>query len=138
LKRKQNVPLLFLLVVSLFLVFNFSVYPAQAVFGEEDIFFEYGAESGVLQPPITWVQTGGDGYIETATSPIKTGDRSIEFYMEPAGTDISRRSRIWMYQDNFGTRYMEFYLSYWIYFPAEDPWTTSDSDGWGTTFGVEV
>jgi len=124
------------LVLSLFLVFNFSVYPTKAVFGTEDIIFEYGAESGEVDPPLDWVQVAGDGYIETTTSSKRTANRSIDFYISPDGsTDASRRARIWKYQNDFDNKYMEFYLSYWIYFPAEDPWTTSDSDGWGTTFG---
>jgi len=130
---------LFLLIsLPLFITF-FNIYiPSAQAFDSGDIFFEYGAESGELEPPITWVQVHEEsgGYIDpTVTSPVKTGDRSIEFYANPSGGDASRRCRIWMYQDEFPTRYMEFYLSFWIYFPAEDPWTTSDSDGWGTTFG---
>jgi len=108
------------------------------VFGEDTIIFEYGAESGELEPPFDWVQVAGGsgGYIQTVTSPKRTANRSITFYVAPDGSsDASRRARIWKYQDDFDTKYLEFYLSYWIYFPAEDPWTTSDSDGWGTTFG---
>jgi len=118
LKRKQNVPLLFLLVVSLFLVFNFSVYPAQAVFGEDTIIFEYGAESGTLQPPWDLVQEQNGADVSIESSIVHSGTKSIKFETL-SGYSGQPRGQLNLWHDNTSARLHEnsIYLSYWVYLP---------------------
>jgi len=42
------------------------------------IFYEYGAESGNLGP-FDWVQTDGNGYVETVSSLVHTGVKAMEY-----------------------------------------------------------
>ena len=93
------------------------------------ILFEYGAESGVLQPP--WDIAGGSGsgsqgdsYVAVDNTHVRTGSQAVKFYQQPPPKDDKAR-RIVLRKWNSGHK--EFYLSWWLYF--DDTWledTTPD------------
>ena len=117
----------FLLVTIIFLAFSsFYVPPAQAVFGSEDIFFEYGAESGVLHPP--WDIAGGSGtgsqgdsYVQVDNTHVMTSDEAVKFYIEGGAKD-DRGRRIILRK--WETK-REYFLSAWCYFPTDYPFGAS-------------
>jgi len=133
LKRKLTVPLLFLLVASLLLVFNLSAQPIQAVFGSEDIFFEYGAESGELQPP--WDSVDGDGEMTVDDTHVRTGTKSVKFYQRDGSSgdpkdEQERRCHLRVHGTTHGKT--EAWVSYWIYIDSS---LVADNDDWGPTWG---
>jgi len=130
------------LVVSIMLVaivflafFSIDTPLTQATFGSSDILFEYGAESGTLQPPLDVAGPEGSGsrsgsYAQIDDTFARTGDNSLKLYqISPTKSDAQRRVEVREYQSTA----KEFYLSWWVYF--DDRWSTADTDGWGTTLG---
>ena len=95
-----------------------------------DIFFEYGAESGVLKPPWDFAGLMGDGdrdYSEVTVSSeqARTGTKSMKFYQEsPIKSDAERRVRCREWTD---VSFPEMYLSYWVYLPDNMKY---DAGGW--------
>jgi len=128
-------PLLALiLVATVFLAFcGFHIPPAPAVFRSEDVFFEYGAEYGVLQPPWDIVGPMGSGdhsgsSVTIDTAHVRSGSKAIKFYqVPPTKDDAQRRVELHYYNTK-----KEFYVSWWAYFPSG--WENADSD-WGQTIG---
>jgi len=141
LKRKLTVSLLFLLTSSLFLIFNFSVQPAKAVFDPRpiseggDIIFEYGAESGALQPPWDSVKGDGDQYgiASVNTSKARTGDNSIYMYQKSAPKDEHER-RVNIREYGSSLQLHEAYISWWVYFDSNCI-DSDNADDWGPTLG---
>ena len=103
------------------------------------IFFEYGAESGVLEPPFDDAGPRGSGdksgsYVRVVDSIVRSGSTSIEIYQKaPPKSDAQRRVGVFKYGESSYPR--EAYLSWWVYFPNEPPWNSDDKDGWGTNIG---
>jgi hypothetical protein len=101
----------------------------------EGIFFEYGAESGILQPPWDVVGAVGDqpktgSYTVVDDTHARTGTNSMKLYqIPPTKSDAQRRISNRYYE----TGRKEFYVSWWAYF--DNRWLTQDPDGWGTTLG---
>jgi hypothetical protein len=100
------------------------------------IFFQYGAETGALQPPWSlYAMTHGDPPFEPSKNELssekaRTGNKSIYFYqVPPPKTGDQRHPGVRIYE----TQKKEYYLSWWAYF--DDCWLTQDPDGWGTTLG---
>jgi len=96
----------------------------------DKIFFEYGGETGVLQPP--WDHVGPMpeapvSYAIVDTAHARSGTRSMKLYQpSPPKSDGQRRVSNRYYQ----TGYKEFYVSWWVYF--DNLWQTT---GWGSTLG---
>jgi len=106
------------LILSLFLVFNFSVYPAQAVFDENDIIFEYGAESGGLQPPWDLVQEQNGADVSIETSIVHSGTKSIKFETLTGYSGQPRgQLNLWHDKNNDDLHESTLYLSMWVYLP---------------------
>ena len=79
----------------------------------DEIFFEYGAETGVLQPPFDQIHTGG--IIEVDDTYARTGTKSIYFYQKaPPKTDMERRCHLRLYGRTH--EQTEGYLSWWVWF----------------------
>ena len=101
----------------------------------EKIFFEYGAESGILQPPLDNIGPTGSGdksgsYTIVDDAHAKTGNYSMKLYqIPPPKSDAQRR----ISNRYYWTGRKEFYVSWWAYF--DDRWLTQDPDGWGSTLG---
>lgn len=101
----------------------------------DKIFFEYGAESGVLQPP--WDKVGAVGYPSSTIiddSHARSGTYSMKLYQgQPTKTEKERRVSNRLYS----TDRKEFYVSWWVYFDSQwdnqDSWSTLG--GWQTFFG---
>jgi len=142
--------LLFLLVLSLFLVFNFSVQPAQA-FDSGDIFFEYGAESGELQPPWDKVGASGSGstedaYVAVDTTHVRTGNYSMLIHQPPPTKSDAQRRVHALYYSHTQT---DFYASWWMFYPSDYEagditsggltlyWRNKDT-GWSTNKGLRL
>jgi len=106
----------------------------------DTIFFEYGAESGVLQPPFDLVGPHGSGdksgsYTKVVSSPVRTGTKSVEIYQKrPPKSDAQRRVVIMKTQET-GWNKREFYLSWWVYFPSDYAWDGPDANSFGTNLG---
>ena len=102
------------------------------------IFFEYGAESGVLQPPMDLIGPYGSGdksgsYTAITSSVARTGTKAVEIYQKaPPKSDAQRRVLLDKFQLDFSPKHREYYFSWWVYFPDESPWNTDDPDSWGT------
>jgi len=100
----------------------------------ETIFFEYGAESGELQPP--WDSVQGDGVefglAEISTTHVRTGTKSVYMYQK-APTKTENERRVHFRESGTSHGQDEFYVSWWMYF--DNRWLTTDPDGWGTTLG---
>ncbi len=111
--------LLLLFMVAMPLLSFFTVPPAQAVFGAEDIYFEYGAESGALQPP--WDSAGAEGSgtksgagVVVDSTHVRTGTEAMKFYQgSPTKSDAQRRVCAGKLQTS-----NELYASWWTYFPS--------------------
>ncbi|MCW4051989.1 MAG: polysaccharide lyase, partial [Candidatus Bathyarchaeota archaeon] len=103
---------------------------------ELGILFEYGAESGVLQPPWSlYAMTHGDPPFapsknEVSSERARTGSKSMYFYQVPPSKTGDQRHPGVRYYD---MQEKEFYLSWWTYFDGR--WLVNDVDGWGTTLG---
>lgn len=105
----------------------------------ETIFFEYGAESGVLQPP--WDFSGPNGSEDTSGSevtivetPVRTGTKSMRFYqVPPPKSDAQRRvgAKYWSHTQH------ESYFSFWAYFPTGYD-TAIETAGWLTIGGYTL
>jgi len=86
----------------------------------EKIFFESGAESGVLQPPWDWVGLMGNGdmtgsYARVDTEQSHSGTKSIKIYqVPPPKSDAQRR----VYVSHQSHTELEFYWSYWAFYPT--------------------
>jgi len=102
----------------------------------DNIFFEYGAEYGVLQPPWDIVGPMGSGdhsgsNVQVDDTYVRTSSQAVKFYqLPPPRSDAQRRVEL---------RYIdtkkEYYISWWAYFPSGQGWEDADIDGWGTTLG---
>jgi len=108
----------------------------QATLGAEDIFFEYGAESGVLQPPFDWVGIWSPlgTKIEFETTTIHGGQKSIKFTTDLSdaqaqGHTQTRAQLNW--HGGLSQSITEAYISYWAYLP--DAYDLS-SQGWDIAF----
>jgi len=114
----------------------------------ETIFFEYGAESGVvgtqqgLQPPwdnLRGSGTGGyGGTLEIDDTHARTGSKSIYLYQEPPPkVDADRRVTLQLYGST--TQQHEGYWSFWMYvdnnFVTENPEWGPNLGGFGIRFG---
>jgi hypothetical protein len=103
----------------------------------ETIFFEYGAESGALQPP--WDSVSGDGIIEVDDTHVRTGTKSIYMYQigPPNKGDQDRRNHLREYGSSH--RKSEGYLSWWMYVSSQLLETQDSSrvtlGGWQLWFG---
>ncbi len=134
------------LVVSIMLVaivflafFSIDTPLTQATLGAEDIFFEYGAESGTLRPPWDFAGATGSGStagsaIEVSTTHARTGTYSVRIYQgNPPKSDAQRRVglKYWSHTSN------EFYASWWTYFPTgfDD---VVDAVSWFTMGGLKL
>jgi len=116
-------------MVAMPLLSFFIVPPAQAVFGAEDIYFEYGAESGVLQPP--WDSVSGSGIITVDDTHARTGSYSVKMYQKaPPKTDQERRGHMREYGTSHGRT--EGYASYWVYMDSQ---VAEPNNDWGPTWG---
>ena len=99
----------------------------------ETIFFEYGAESGELQPPFDVAGPMGSGdksgsYVQVDNAHVRTGAEAVEFYQIPSNkSDAQRRVEL-----RYHNTRKEFYLSWWVYFPDN---MEEDTPSWGTTLG---
>jgi len=99
-------------------------------------FFEYGAESGVLQPPWDHAGPGGEGEKSVSkafvvSTPVRTGSKSVELYVKPPpNSDAQRRVGL-----AYANTAKEFYSGWWAYFPSGQGWEDPDVNGWGTTIG---
>jgi len=101
----------------------------------DTIFFEYGAETGVLEPH--WDIAGGSGsgsqgnsYIRVDNTHVRTGNQAVKFYSEPPPKDdMARRMvlRLW------NTGHKEIYMSWWLYL---DSIYSEDTSPWGTMIGA--
>jgi len=97
----------------------------------ETIFFEYSAESGVVQPP--WdsvISQGVDTIVEVRSTYARTGTKSLYLYQDPDGTNYGRRNHVRLYGGSHGQT--EGYVSWWIY--VTDKFDDSNT-GWGPTLG---
>jgi len=109
---------------------------------QEDIFFEYGGESGELRPP--WSEVGvspGSTYCSHGADPsgvwvddthVRTGTKSMYCYQHaPPKDNPCRRITNRYYGSGLSD---EYYVSWWVYFPS-DNWDNEDPKGWGTVLG---
>jgi hypothetical protein len=107
-----------------------------------NIFFEYGAESGKLQPP--WSECGvspGATYsshsdpsgVWVDDTHVRTGTKSMYCYQHaPPKDDGCRRITNRYYGSDMPN---EYYFSWWVYFPSSS-WNNEDNpESWGTTLG---
>lgn len=86
----------------------------------EGIFFQYGGETGDLQPPWDFVGPNGDGIesgskISIAEAPVRTGTKAVRIYqVPPPKSDAQRRVglKYWSHTQT------DFYFSWWAYFPT--------------------
>lgn len=107
---------------------------------EESMFFEYGAETGDLQPP--WDIAGphgGDvssppkGAATIDTTHVRTGTKSVKLWQdEPPKLQGDRRVVLREY-DSVGTE-KDIYWSYWMYFPDIPIW--NDATYWHSLGGI--
>ncbi len=104
---------------------------------ELGIIFEYGAESGVVQPP--WDVAGahggasdGSGYAQTSTTHERTGTQSVKLY-QPPPYKLEGDRRI-VLREYIGTHEKDIYWSWWAYFPDIPVW--NDADYWHTLGGI--
>lgn len=138
-KRKLLVGyLLFLLALS-FLGFLDFMPPVLAVFGSEDIFFEYGAEAGYLQPPWDAVGASGSGSTSGAgaivdNSHVRTGTQAVKLY-QPALPKSDAQRRVSAYYHSYSES--EFYFSFWAYFPTGYD-NVADSASWLNIGGITL
>ncbi|NIO36481.1 hypothetical protein GTO27_02135 [Candidatus Bathyarchaeota archaeon] len=87
-------------------------------FGPEDIVLEYGAESGVLQPPWDRVrQEPGYSQVKTVSDVARTGSKSVKFetLVDYVRIDSYPYTECSIREYDLPT---EVYLSWWHYFPA--------------------
>jgi hypothetical protein len=109
---------------------------------QESIFFEYGAESGGLNP--SWSSVGispGGTYCSHTSDPsgvwissthARTGTKSMYYYQHaPPKDNPCRRITNRYYGSGLSD---EYYFSWWVYFPSSD-WDKQDGSGWGTVLG---
>ena len=131
-----------LLLAALQLLISYTPHArAQAVFDPTtDIFLEYGAESGVLQPPWDAVGPNGQGSHELSKTIVddthtRTGTYSMYNYVCPPPKDDAQR-RI---SNRYYSTAKEYYLSWWVYF---DSWDYTDYSavigGWQHCFGTSA
>jgi len=96
----------------------------------DKIFFQYGAEAGVLQPPwdhVDEVQSAGTK-VDVVTEIARTGNYSVK-RTTPSGTKEFPENLACVKEWNTIT---EFYLSWWVYLPSEyytDMLTVKDTIG---------
>lgn len=105
----------------------------------ETIFFEYGAESGELQPPWDFVGASGSGSTvgagaEVSSTHARTGTKSVRLF-QPAlpKSDAQRRVEA-SYHSHSKT---EFYFSFWAYFPTGYD-TVADNADWLNIGGITL
>jgi len=102
----------------------------------ETIFFEYGAESGALQPP--WDSVSGSGITEVDDTYVRTGTKSIYMYQTgPPKGDQGRRNHLREHGSSHGKS--EGYISWWLYISSQMLETEDASrvtlGGWQLWFG---
>ena len=127
--KLKHVFLLALLLTLVLPVIPFFVPQAQAVFGAEDIILEYGAESGVLQPPWDLIsEEAGYSDVSVSSDVARTGNKSIKLatlqddvYPLPTYPYTGCSYREYNLPE-------EFYLSWWIYLPTNYYTHMIDSD----------
>ena len=106
----------------------------------DEIFFEYGAETGVLQDPWDLVGPNGSGDMSGAgaiidTTYVRTGSKAIKIFQPvPPKSDAQRRVGLKLYGASHGLD--EFYFSFWVYLPTGFESVVQDSSPqWGPTVG---
>jgi len=98
----------------------------------DKIFFQYGGETGVLQPPWDFVGDERYGIIRVDSAHARTGSRSIYMYQKlPPKSEKERRCHLRYYGKNH--KQTELFFSWWAYF--DNRWLTDDPEGWGSTLG---
>lgn len=101
----------------------------------ERIFFQYGGETGDLQPPWDLVGAHGSGdttgsYVQIENSHVRSGSQAIKFYqVPPPKSDAQRRVEL-----RYFNTAKEMYVSWWAYFPSDSHWNDTAS-GWGNVLG---
>jgi len=100
------------------------------------VLFEYGAETGVLQPPWDLVRQFPEyGATITIVDRIaRTGSKSVKFEhtAEPPKESEAKRTSLRKWET-----WPEFYLSWWVYFPSDFDCGGQDPDRWDTLGGVK-
>ena len=96
---------------------------AQEVFNPAtDVFFEYGAESGILRPPFDHAGSMGSGdhsgsYAAVVGNVARSRARSVMLYQKPPPkSDAQRRVEMRKYDTK-----QEYYMSWWALFPDTFP-----------------
>lgn len=103
------------------------------------IFFQYGAESGVLQPLWDIVGASGSGstegaYTEVDTAYARTGNYSIHIHQPPLPKSDAQRRVVAQYVSHTE---LEFYLSFWGFFPTEY-YDVTDASSWIAIGGLTL
>ena len=103
-----------------------------------EIVFEYGAETGSLSIwDIAGPSGGGDtsgSFTKIVNNPVRTGKYSVETYQKsPPKSESQRRVLLREYLDDYAIK--DIYFSWWVCFPDDDAWTTTDPNGWGYNMG---
>jgi hypothetical protein len=104
----------------------------------ETIFFEYGAESGVLQPPWDkagpwWTASEGKGSATTDSTHVRTGDLAVKLWQgTPPKNEADRRIVL---REYIRTTEKDIYWSVWAYYPDMPVWDGS-ALYWHTGIGI--
>lgn len=101
---------------------------------KNDIFWEYGAESGLLQPPFSPIGVSPGGtYCAHSSDPsgtwittqkVRTGRYALKDYIHPPPHDNPCRR---LHNQWWGNTHDEFYFSVWVYFPSSSTWDQLDT-----------
>ena len=133
--------LVLLLALELFILYAPHAH-AQTVFDPAtDVFFEYGAESGLLQPPFSPIGVSPGGtYCARSSDPsgtwvtrekVRTGSYALKDYIHPPPQNNPCRR---IHNQWWGNTHDEFYFSVWVYFPSSSTWDVLESGGMGDTW----
>ena len=102
--------------------------PAQESFTER-IFFEYGGETGDLQPPWDQVRIhpSGVGSVSIQSSVVRSGSKAVKFTLNPSQSDGITNPRAELFELSIhNLDLQEFYVSYWLYLDTSYSQTTWD------------
>jgi hypothetical protein len=104
----------------------------------DKVFFEYGAESEVLQPPWDEVEAkpfDSKHYLEISSTHARTGSKSIYMYQDE-GPKSNAQRRVRVAIEGESHQRLEGYFSFWVYCDDQITVVSEDlSDNWGPNLG---
>lgn len=93
------------------------------------IFFEYGGETGVVQPP--WDEANGNGVWYVDSTHARTGSKSLYMYQKAPPKDDYER-RVHLTEQGSSYQKSEVYFSWWMYVDSQAVYPSND---WGPCYG---